>query len=175
MKKACYRVIALVLVCIVVTSLPVSANAPELDLSSDFMPIEAENGPDAGFFSGERISGLPFTMTAANITRFLSSQVADKGFLPNNYGRKNIYVNGTLHHSVVNGKIRSGICYFSSSQGVYIPEVYSDTTSGGSIYTYMPANNMLQGITHFGYIRNDQGSGSVNSGTITIYPEIENR
>lgn len=168
MKKIIHRTFALMLACVLLAALALSASAAELDLTSDAMPIELENGPDAGYVTGTRISGLPFTMTAANVTSFLSSMASGKGFLPTNYAGRTIRVNGTLYHSITNGNIRSGICYYNASQGIYIPGVYRNTLSGQYITMSTSASSLIQGMTYYGYIRNDAGGGAVNGGSITV-------
>lgn len=168
MKKMTHRLVALVLVCMLFASMALSVSAAELDPANDLMPIELENGPDAGYVTGTRISGLPFTMTAGNVTSFLSSMASGKGFVPVNYYGNTIYVTGRLYHSVSGGAIRAGICYYNASSGVYIPGAYDDVTSGQYISASKAASSLIQGSTYYGYIRNDQGSGAVNSGTITV-------
>lgn len=168
MKKMTHRLVALVLVCMLFASMALSVSASELDPANDLMPIELENGPDAGYVTGTRISGLPFTMTAGNVTSFLSSMASGKGFVPVNYYGNTIYVTGRLYHSVSGGAIRAGICYYNASSGVYIPGAYDDVTSGQYISASKAASSLIQGSTYYGYIRNDQGSGAVNSGTITV-------
>lgn len=168
MKKLIHRLFALMLVCMMFASLALSVSAAELDLTTDLMPIELENGPDAGYVTGTRISGLPFTMTAANVTSFLSSSVSGKGFVPGDYSGRTIRVNGLLNHSVALGNIRSGICYYSSAQDMYIPGLYTNTLSGQGINISKPASSLISGNTYYGYIRNDAGSGAVNSGSITV-------
>lgn len=168
MKKTTHRLFVLALVCMLFASMALSVSAAEVDLANDFMPIELENGPEAGFITGTRISGLPFTMTAGYITSFLSSMAAGKGFVPANYSGSTIYVRGTLYHSVSGGAIRAGICYYNASQGIYIPGAYKDVTSGQYISVSTAASSLIQGYTYYGYIRNDQGSGAVNGGTITV-------
>lgn len=170
MNKMIRRLFALTLVCMLCVSLVVSASATELNLASDLMPIEQENGPEAGYVTGSRISGLPFTMTAKGVTSFLSSMATNKGFVPADYEGSTINVRGTLYHSVSGGKIRAGICYWNASSGVYVPAPngFQDVTSGQYISVSKAASSLIQGTTYYGYIRNDQGSGSVNSGTITV-------
>lgn len=168
MKKFIRNVFVLALACMMVASMALAVSATELDLTTDTMPIALENGPDAGYVSGARISGLPFTMTAANVTSFLTSSVSGKGFVPSSYSGRTIRVTGTLYHSVSGGNIRSGICYYNASSGTYIPGVYQNTVSGGYISMSKAASGLVQSATYYGYIRNDQGSGSVNGGTITV-------
>lgn len=168
MKKLIRNVFVLALACMVLASMALTVSAAELDLTTDTMPIALENGPDAGYVSGARISGLPFTMTAANVTSFLTSSVSNKGFGPSSYSGRTISVTGRLTHSISGGSIRSGICYYNASQGVYVPGVYRNTTSGQNISMSVYAGNLVQGATYYGYIRNDAGGGAVNGGSITV-------
>lgn len=103
MVKAIRRVFLLVLVCMLFASMALSVSAAELDPASDFMPIELENGPEAGYVIGSRISGLPFTMYAQNVTSFLSTMAAGKGFVPANYAGFGaaVWADGNFTHSMV--------------------------------------------------------------------------
>lgn len=83
MKKYLKRFFVLTMLCMLVTSTALNVRAAELNLASDLMTIEEENGPDAGYVIETRITGLPFTMVAKNVTSFLSSQKMIKDlFLP---------------------------------------------------------------------------------------------
>ncbi len=168
MKKLVRSMFALLLVCVLFASMALTASAAELDLTSEVMPIELENGPDAGYVIDSRISGLPFTMVASNVTNFLSSSVSNKGFVPRDYPGEVIWVHGMLFHSIVPGNIRSGICYYDAYQGIYIPGLYTNTRSEEPITIQKLASQLLQGTTYFGYIRNDAGGGAVNNGSITV-------
>ena len=114
MKKYLKRFFVLTMLCMLVTSTALNVRAAELNLASDLMTIEEENGPDAGYVIETRITGLPFTMVAKNVTSFLSSQKNDKGFVPANYQGDIICVRGTLYHSQPGGYIiRAGVCYYN--------------------------------------------------------------
>lgn len=172
MKKYLKRFFVLTMLCMLVTSTALNVRAAELNLASDLMTIEEENGPDAGYVIETRITGLPFTMVAKNVTSFLSSQKNDKGFVPANYQGDIICVRGTLYHSQPGGYIiRAGVCYYNASQGIYIPGVYRDVGSGQYFNTSVYASSLLAGTTYYGYIRNNVSYGSVNDGSITVSAE----
>lgn len=68
MKKMIHRSFALVLLCMLLVTMALSVSATEVTPDIDYMPIELENGPEAGYVTGTRITGLPFTMSASNVT-----------------------------------------------------------------------------------------------------------
>lgn len=171
MKKMSHRIFALMLVCMLFASMVLSVSAAEVDPESDAMSVELENGPEAGYVVGARISGLSFTMVAQNVTSFLSSMAADKGFVPKDYDGKTIWVRGTLYHSVSGGSIRAGICYYDSALKKYIPGVYRDVGSGQYFNVCIAASSLYLGKTYYGYIRNNSSSGAVNGGQITVSAE----
>lgn len=171
MKKMIHRLFALALVCMLFASMALSVSAAELDPASDNMPIELENGPEAGYVTGARISGLPFTMYAKNVTSFLSTQAAGKGFVPANYTGfgATIWADGNFTHSS-GGEMKAGVCYYSTSLGEYVPA----GDAAGKVYSeidfsfHEDLSNLLQGTTHYGYVRNDAGTGAVNAGDMTV-------
>lgn len=172
MKKQVKRIFALTMVCMLIASMALSASAAELNLASDLMPIEQENSTEAGYVIETRISGLPFTMVAKNVTSFLSSLKSEKGFVPGDYQGNSICVRGTLYHSQPGGSIiRAGVCYYNASQGIYIPGVYRDVGSSQYFNVGVLASSLLAGTTYYGYIRNNVSYGSVNDGSITVSAE----
>jgi hypothetical protein len=155
--------------CILIVAIALPVSASEVCSSNDYMPIALENDAEAGYIIEPRISGLPFTMTAKNITSFLSSLKSDKGFVPVNYLGNDICVRGTLYHSQPGGSaIRAGVCYYDASQGIYIPGAFRDVGSGQYFSVSVAASSLLAGTTYYGYIRNNMSYGSVNNGSITI-------
>ena len=172
MKKQFKRLFVLTMLCMLVASAALNVSAAELNLASGLMPIEQENGSEAGYVIEARISGLPFTMVAQNVTSFLSSLKSEKGFVPANYQGESICVRGTLYHSQPGGSIiRAGVCYYNASQGIYIPGVYRDVGSGQYFNVSVSASSLLAGTTYYGYIRNNVSYGSVNDGSITVSAE----
>lgn len=172
MKKIIHRTFALMLACMLFATMALSVSATEWNPTDDGMPIEFEDGPDAGYVIGARISGLPFTMYAQHVTSFLSSQAAGKGFVPKDYTGfgATVWVDGNLTHSE-GGIMKTGICYYSASIGKYLPggNAAAQVSSGVDFPPiYESISNLLQGTTYYGYIRNDAGCGYVCDGSTTV-------
>lgn len=172
MKKVIHRVFALMLACMLFASLALSASAAELDPASDIMPAELENGPEAGYATGARVTGLPFTMYANNVTSFLSSKVSGKAFVPRFYTGfgATIWAEGTFTHSG-GGIMKAGICYYDPSAGIYIPAEYAADRIYSNVKFSFPEDlsNLRQDTTYYGYVRNDAGYGSVNGGSMDVF------
>lgn len=174
MKKMIRRLFVFMLACMLFASVALSVSAAEVDSTCDLMPIELENAPDAGYVTGARAAGLPFTMYAKNVTSFLSTQASGKCFVPSNYTTlgSTVWATGNFTHSL--GKqMKAGVCYYSPSAGKYLP--------AGSAAGYITSNatddfafnedmrNLLQGTTHYGYVSNYSGTGAVIDGSMTVF------
>lgn len=139
MKKMIHRLFALALVCMLFASMALSVSATELDPVSDLMPIELENGPEAGYVTSARAAGLPFTMYAKNVTSFLSTQASGKCFVPSDYMTlgSTVWAEGNFTQS--RGlSMKAGVCYYSPSAGKYLPAGSADCRASGCPYRVQP-------------------------------------
>jgi len=173
MKKMIYRLFALALVCMLFASMALSVSAAELDPASDIMPIELENGPEAGYVTSTRAAGLPFTMYAKNVTSFLSTQASGKCFVPADYMDfgATVWATGNFTHS--SGRsMKAGVCYYSPSVGKYLPggsaAGYIQSQSEKDFAFHEDMRNLLQGTTHYGYVSNYLNTGAVIDGSMTV-------
>ena len=173
MKKFIQRVFALLLVCMVFSSvlLPVSAVEIASESSNAQSYAEQENAANAVEVTATRTTGLPFTVTAKNVTSFVTTSSSGKCFVSYQFAStKRIWVDGYLYHSEVSttDSIKAGACYWNSNAGRYDPGPAMATKSGGHIYTSMLVSDLVQGKTYYGYIKNLLTTGSVNDGSFEI-------
>lgn len=173
MKKMIHRLFALALVCMLFASMALSVSATESDPVSDLMPIELENGPEAGYVTSARAAGLPFTMYAKNVTSFLSTQASGKCFVPSDYMTlgSTVWAEGNFTQS--RGlSMKAGVCYYSPSAGKYLPAGsaagYIESDAPEDFKFHEDMRNLLQGTTHYGYVSNLDNPGAVIAGNMTV-------
>lgn len=173
MKKHIQRVFALLLVCMVFSSVLLPVSAAEIgSASSNTQPYaEYEDNANDIVVTTTRATGLPFTVTAKNVTSFVTTSSSGKSFVSYQFAStKRIWVDGYLYHSVASASesIKAGACYWNSDAGRYDPGPAMATKSGGHIYTSMLVSDLVQGKTYYGYIKNLLPNGSVNDGSFEI-------
>lgn len=169
--KMIKRLFAFALVCMLFASMAVPASAAEWDPASDLMPIEWENGPEAGSVTGARAE-FPFTMKASWVTTLLATKNYNKYFVPKEHAGfgATVWADGNFTHS--EGKyMKAGICYFDESNQIYVPadeavgRIYHDT----DFAFYEDLSSLQQSIRYYGYVKNEAGTGAVNGGSMDVY------
>lgn len=171
MKNIIHRLFALALICVLFAAMTVSVSAAEMDSAIDYMPIELENGTEAGYVSGTRITGLPFTMSASNVTTLLSTQNYGKAFYPKDYVEPgaSVLASGNFTHSL-GYDIKAGICYYDASTGLYVPAARAAQIVAQNKQFYLDESfyDLRQTTAYYGYVKNIAGSGAVNGGSMTV-------
>lgn len=170
MKKMFYRLFALTMVCALFVSMAVSVSAAEWDPSSERMPVEFENGPEAGFVTGAR-QIFPFTMTANWVTTLLATKNYDKYFVPaevDGFGAT-IWTDGNFTHTLQN-KMKAGICYYDNNLMEYVPahpeEDYGEIYHNTDFEHPEDVKTLLQ---TYGFVKNKSGSGAINGGHMDVF------
>lgn len=171
MKKMIRRSFALVLLCMLLATMALSVSATEVTPDIDYMPIELENGPEAGYVTGTRITGLPFTMSASNVTAMLTTKNYGKAFYPKDYAEPDasVLASGSFTHSLCY-RIKAGICYYDGSTGSYVPAARAAqiVDQGKQFYLDESFYDLLQTTAYYGYVKNVAGIGAVNGGSMTV-------
>lgn len=171
MKKTIHRLFTLALVCMLFAAMALSVSAAEVDSAIDYMPIELENGPEAGYVIGTRITGLPFTMSASNVTTLLTTKNYGKAFYPKDYVEPDasVLASGCFTHSL-GYDIKAGICYYDGSTGLYVPAARAAqiVAQGEQFYLDESFYDLRQTTAYYGYVKNVAGSGAVNGGSMTV-------
>ncbi len=171
MKKTVRKMLFLALACMMLVSISLTANAAEFDPARDSMLIKLENGPEAGYVTSTGGDGTLFTLSAKNVTSFLSTQAHGKCFVPSDYMTlgSTVWADGNFIHS--NGKdMKAGVCYYSPSVGKYLPagSAAGFIKSNTDFSFHEDMRNLLQGTTYYGYVSNYSNSGSVIDGSMTV-------
>lgn len=171
MKKMVYRLFTLVLASMMIASMFISVSAAEYDSAIDYMPIELENGIEAGSVIGSRLTGLPFTMRAANVTTLLSTKNYGKGFVPRDYVEPDASVlcSGKFTHSYGN-VVKAGICYYDDTIREYVPanRAAQIVEQNKQFYLGESFYDLRQTTTYYGYVKNITGVGAVDGGSMTV-------
>lgn len=173
MKKTIFRMLALALACMMLTSLSVSVSATEWDPSSELMPVELENGPEAGFVTGAR-QIFPFTMSANWVTTLLATKNYDKYFIPeeiDGFGAT-IWTSGKFTHTLGNN-MKAGICYYDNNLMKYVPahleEEYGNILHDEPFDYPEDLDNLLQTTRYYGFIKNKTNAGAINGGSMDVF------
>lgn len=142
------------------------------DVISEMPPVvlgtmdtaEYDNSPNRQ----TRASGHLFSMTANAVYDLLvtgSAKTFKEADLVNNY----LYINGNLSHSQgTSARIKIGGCYYDSSSGEYVADVYTYVNAGVVSTTISTRFSIAKEYTHRGFIKNDAGVGYV-SGELDFY------
>lgn len=172
MKRLVRRVFLLTLVCMLLSSVSVAVSAAEWDPTSELMPIEFENGPEAGSVTGAR-QIFPFTMRASWVTTLLATKNYDKYFVPqeiDGFGAT-IWTSGKFTHSLENA-MKAGICYYDDNIQEYVPahpeEMYGHIEHDTPFDNPEDLDNLLQTTRYYGFVKNKSNAGAVNGGYMDV-------
>lgn len=151
MKKHIHRLFALLLGCMVCSTMLLPASAAEISTASTK-------------------TGLLFEMKVTKVTSILTTANSSEKYLVSYElpSTGTIYLGGVLKHSVTTGYyIKSG-AYYVDSDGdkVYGPLDY--TKSGETISDTYAVSSLAAGKTYRGIVENLHGSGYVCDGSITL-------
>lgn len=159
MRKFLVKLFAFVLVCTAITSVRLPANAAEYST-----------------YATNRASDFPFTM--APNTQVLTLWVTNRNdnmkhsFVPGHYEGTTLLLRGTFKHAAAGGQCKSGVCI--SNSGIYDAQLSAYQVNGSSFgditnQTVLGAMSRLdQDKTHYGFIKNNIGSGYVYDANLTI-------
>lgn len=185
MKKHIRKLLALLLVCMLVTSYALPAYAAEVEATygDEIMDAKLQNSADAGYAFESRAATSLFSITASQVTSFLTSQRSGKCFAVYDYTGKTIKVTGTLYHSeATTNAIKSGLCYYDPTTDTFVsPDgAHQTTKSGGPVnisITVAKLSNAVadkgsQAQTYYAFVKNvaSDGAGYVY-GTLTVSVE----
>lgn len=173
MTKMIRRLFVLTLVCMLFTSMALSVSAAEWNPESSGMPIEFENGPEAGYVTGAR-QIFPFTMHANWVTTLLATKNYDKYFVPSEvdgFGAT-IWTQGSFTHTLEKN-MKAGICYYDPNIQEYVPahpeEEYGDICHSVNFEHPEDVKNLLQTTRYYGFVKNKAGVGAINGGKMDVF------
>ena len=185
MKKYIRSIFTLLMVCMLVTSAVLPAYAAEVEATygDEIMDARLQNSADAGYAFESRAATSLFSITANQVTGFLTSQRSGKCFAVYDYTGKTIKVNGTLYHSeATTNAIKSGLCYYDPTTDTFVSPTgaYKTTKSGDPVnisITVAKLSNAVAGKgsqaqTYYAFVKNvaSSGNGYVH-GTLTVSVE----
>lgn len=151
MKKWLSKLFSLALVCVLFSSLAISASAVQIR--------------DDGYMFGIKVARINDMQTTINSPGKLFVDYE----LPST---ATVYVTGNLKHSITSGKnIRAGACYWNGS--TYLAGPVGESSSGKAITGQMDVADLEDGKTYYGYVKNISNSGgyvySVNSNEESVF------
>lgn len=173
MKKNLYRLLTLLLVCTVFTSILLPASATEIDIVND---VVQEEKIDEWYIIEGRATGTLFTIVAGKVWNNLYSQASNKGFATYDHEGETIKFSGSLTHSTSTAAdITYGLCHVSPFTGQF--KSYDNTctsiTSGAPIILQVPVDSLPTytayptAQTYYAFILNGDNSGYI-SGNLTL-------
>lgn len=94
---------------------------------------------------------------------------SSKTFVESDLNNGYLYITGNLNHSEgANATIKIGGCYYDANSGNYIADLYDYVSKGTISSTISTQYAIAKEYTHRGFIKNQDGSGSV-SGNLSFY------
>lgn len=137
------------------------------------MPPVVLGTPDMAEFDNSpniqtRASGFLFSMRATGVNNLLVTG-SSKTFVESDLNNGYLYITGNLNHSEgANATIKIGGCYYDANSGNYIADLYDYVSKGTISSTISTQYAIAKEYTHRGFIKNQDGSGSV-SGNLSFY------
>lgn len=176
MKKYLHKLCALLLVCMVFTSIVVPASAAENSVKD--VPAQGDKVDDWYIIEG-RATGQLFTIVANQVWNNLYSQASNKGFATYQHTGETIKFSGNLYHSTSTAAVITyGLCHVSPYTGEF--QSYSGTrrliASGNAINLRVPVDslptydNYPAAQTYYAFILNGNSSGYIH-GSLTLTAE----
>ena len=174
MKSHLQRLCALLLVCMVFTSIVVPESAAENSVRDN---AAQEEKIDDWYIIEGRAKGQLFTIVANQVWYNLYSQSSNKGFATYDHTGETIAFSGNLYHSTSTAAVITyGLCHVSPYTGQF--ESYSNTrktiASGGRVSVLqVPVNNLPTytnyptAQTYYAFILNGDSSGYIH-GNLTL-------
>lgn len=174
MKKYLHKICALLLVCMVLTSIVVPASAAE---NSERDDIAQDEKIDDWYIIEGRTTGQLFTIVANQVWNSLYSQASNKGFATYQHTGETIKFSGSLYHSTSTAAVITyGLCHVSPYTGQF--QSYTNTrrtiASGNSVtplqipVANLPTyTNYPSAQTYYAFILNGDSSGYIH-GSLTL-------
>lgn len=169
MKKHTHKLLALLLVCTLLSSALLPVSAAEID---------SANPANSGSIQNTAVTATRaelFDITANSVKVRLRSDATGKGFATYNHVGKEIQIEGTLTHSAYTTikYIEVGLCHRTAPSGLF-EYVASETFKSGSIdyaaeVDDLPTDSSYPNAqTYYVYVQNNASSGTI-SGSLTVY------
>lgn len=183
MNKWFNRMIAMILcVCIMIGS---AGSARAAEDTSENETQDTREGvvlPDIDDSDDGVRKTLYFQMSNISVNgssvKFSSTSFTKGSLLNADAGATKIYVIGLLYHSATdsyspNQYIRTGLCYYDSNSGTYLPAFYFTATSGRTINEpLVSVSNLTSTSRYKGFVRNLSTTGVI-TGSVGFYYSIE--
>lgn len=169
MKQYVHKVLALLLVCTMFSSVLLPVSAAEVDGTP---AVDSEIASDV---VATATRTKLFDITASSVKKQLRSDVSSKSFATYNHVGKEIQITGSLTHSDYKTikYIEVGLCHHTAPSGAF-EYVESQTFKSGTInysadVDSLPTDSSYSNAqTYYVYIKNNASKGSI-SGNLSVY------